>query len=768
MAAVKDRIRHYKEVIRRTPFKLLVSMLFSKIRDKIKDIYLYRRVKRGGAGLTDLEFLKELGQRTRPGVSGYDLLDRFIDFEFLQSIFNDEDKVYVLSSLSEKEKMEIIGSADNICGHYFDVLGSGKTRLLYSIDPAGLEGNKYSHRIEETEYRQIKEKIKARVKQLFPGIEGPKDIDYEPIDWQMDLKSGYRWDQSVWYKNISYGSTAGADIKVPWEISRCQHFLVLGQAYALTGDKKYAREYTYQLVDWIENNDIQFGANWRCTMDVAIRAANWVISLPYFTGSAYITEQFQFYLFKNVFCHGKHIMANLEFSSITSNHYLSDISGLFFISMLFAKNNTGKKWLSFSVSELAKEMDKQVYDDGVDFEASTCYHRLVLELFFYPVLYYSKMDGASGGRELRDSGEKYFGKDFIRKLYGMFDFVLNSLKPDGTVPQIGDNDNGRLFIFSEREVLDQRYLAAFAAVFFEDTRFKIGEFGFPGEAVWVFGRDARAMWDNLESNSITDMGSSAYRDSGLYIMRKGKDYLISSCGPNGQSGNGGHAHNDKLGFELVSSGRNIIVDPGTYIYTPVPEWRNRFRSTASHNTIRVDGQEQNRFKDDDLFSLHNDAVVSVNKWLSNPEFDFLDAIHRGYARSADPVMHRRQILFEKKESLWLIRDILQANEKHRYDLYFHISDELAVEANSSSLLSSVLDGDKDIFYITPLLTEGLELKTEEGFYSQGYGDKETSMVLKYSKDVTGGTEFIFLLSGDLQKKDTDIYLDRIKYISDNK
>ena len=28
--------------------------------------------------------------------------------------------------------------------------------------------------------------------------------NYTPIDWQLDFKSGYRWSESTWYKNIKF------------------------------------------------------------------------------------------------------------------------------------------------------------------------------------------------------------------------------------------------------------------------------------------------------------------------------------------------------------------------------------------------------------------------------------------------------------------------------------------------------------------------------------------------------------------------------------
>ena len=77
-------------------------------------------------------------------------------------------------------------------------------------------------------------------------------------------------------------------------------------------------------------------------------------------------------------------------------------------------------------------------------------------------------------------------------------------------------------------------------------------------------------------------------------MRNNKDYVFISCGPNGQNDRGVHAHNDKLSFELCVNGEDVIIDPGTYVYTPNQKWRNTFRSTGYHNTVKVDDHEQNQ------------------------------------------------------------------------------------------------------------------------------------------------------------------------------
>jgi len=758
---MKEKITHYIRVIRKTPPGLLFKMLTLRIKSIISDFYNYMKVKAKGPGLSDDEFIKELKIKDEWNGSVNFLLEHFVNFEFLNNILSNEDKKFLKGNISASEKSKIIEGADKICRHGFNLLGSGEVVVGFSQIPEGFEGNKYEISNVEAKRDGHKKRLIKKLRELFPESLKNVNIDYRPIDWHRDFKSGYRWDESVWYKKIKYGHKPGIDIKIPWEISRSQHLVTLGQAYVLTGEERYVKEYIYQLIDWIENNTIQFGPNWTCTMDVAIRAANWVMSLAYFIDSKHITDRFLFYLIRNIYCHGKHIVNNLEYGSITSNHYLSDISGLFFIASFFKKNIIGRKWLDFSLKELKEEMKKQVYEDGVDFEASTSYHRLVLELFFYPALYAAKDSKENDIDVLLNRAEKYFGEEYIDKLKKMFGFILAAVKPDGTIPQIGDNDNGRLFIFSDDEILDLRYLLVLGTVFFNDSGFKIKEYGFNEGAFWLFGDKGFSKWDELDCLGLSDIGSRDFRDSGFFIMRDNEDYLFSSCGPNGQKDNGGHAHNDKLGFELMLGGENIFVDPGTFIYTPSTGFRNMLRSTSSHNTVTVDREEQNRLKDNSLFSLENDAIVRINKWCSKNEYDFLDAEHYGYKRLNDPVIHRRQITFIKAERLWLIRDILYGKEIHSYELTLQLFKGLDPVINKNTLISRIKTKNIGDLYIVPLDRKDLSLNIEESIYSGSYGSREDAKNIKYTKKSKGNTTFITVIS---EYKDIGIINKKLKTV----
>lgn len=613
----------------------------------------------------------------------------------------------------------IVGEGDRICSHVFNFLGSGDVDLDKFIEEHG----------------------------------GRERCGCLP--WHFDFKGSYRWNPKTYYRGIEipYGK---ADIKVPWELSRFQHVTILGQAYWLSGDARYAQEFVTQVEDWIDRNPPKFGVNWRCTMDVAIRVVNWILGYYFYKDSKALADEFLLKLLKNLLAHGHHIMANLENRGVTTNHYLSDLVGLIYLGITFPEFKEAKQWREFGIQELIKEMEKQVYDDGMDFEASTCYHRLSLELFFYPALL-CKLNGI----ELPDS--------FIRKLKKMFDFVLYVLKPNGRMPQIGDNDNGRLHVLGKREILDMSYLLTFATLLFNDPKYKIGEFGFAPEALWVFGPEAYERWQKMPGRSIGELESKAFRDGGIYVMRHKKDYMVISCGPNGQNGLGGHAHNDKLGFELSIAGEDFIVDPGTYIYTAEPDWRDTFRSTAYHNTIIVDGMEQNKFEG--IFRMKEDATPKVDRWESNDRFDLFDAEHNGYERLTGPVSHRRQIYYDKDDRFWLIRDMLKGKKEHSYDQYLHLAsvniervnfaiDEDALvtlleklerntgqrlELDLSEDLAVRLRSEKNSVLLIPLNCHRLKSEITEGWISSDYGEKRRAPVLRFSKKGCSTVEFLTLI-----------------------
>ena len=138
----------------------------------------------------------------------------------------------------------------------------------------------------------VRDLLRRRFDLLGSGPSRPLDANGS-IDWHRDFKSGTRWDPNTFYLDVTIVRGDGSDIKVPWELSRFQHLSVLGQAYRLAshrlpGDEAdalasaAAAEAAAQIDEWIESNPRGLGVNWACTMDIAIRAFNWIALRTFF------------------------------------------------------------------------------------------------------------------------------------------------------------------------------------------------------------------------------------------------------------------------------------------------------------------------------------------------------------------------------------------------------------------------------------------------------------------------------------------------------
>jgi len=568
---------------------------------------------------------------------------------------------------------------------------------------------------------------------------GPIHVAYKPtnpinncIDWHYDFKSGRRWSLRHYkFYNVSE-LDKHSDIKVPWELARFQHLSTLGKAYWYTDDEKYTQEFVREIKNWIDKNPVDLGVNWICSMEAAIRAINWIWGYYFFKDSKEITPDFLVEFLKSLLIHGRHIMENLEYGKITSNHYLSDIAGLLYLGIIFPEFKEAKKWREFGVKELIKEMEKQVYEDGVDFEASTSYHRLVLELFFSSAL-------------LCRINHIKLPKKFWDRLEKMFDFVLYYLKPNGKAPQIGDNDNGRLHILKQRDVLDHSYLLTMGALLFNNSEYKIKRFDFDEEALWFFGQDAYEQYNKLAYRNPS-LNSNAFESGGVYIMRNNHFYVIVNCGFNNRNSKAAHAHNDELSFELNIGGQDFIIDPGAYSYTGDYRSRNLFRSSRGHNTVVVDGIEINSFDEQEIFKMKNEAKAKVLKWMINEDYDLLEAEHYGYLKLREPVVHRRRLFFNRKQSILKIEDFMEGNGLHTYEIFFHFPSVPIVSDENDSLCFRTNSSEDKNISIVPEIKDGLKVELKSGWISPSYGIKLKAPYICYSKTARAPTRFTFSIS----------------------
>jgi hypothetical protein len=416
-------------------------------------------------------------------------------------------------------------------------------------------------------------------------------------------------------------------------------------------------------------------------MDVAIRAVNWLWAYHFVLDAPQVTDAFLVRLLASLLCHGRHVARNIEKyeSGITTNHTLADYVGLLYLGLLLPELADASDWVSNGYEGVLSCMRTQVAADGVDYENSIPYHRLVLEMFV-------------GSYVLAERNKLSFPDDYRRSLEQMFVFVQHYTRPDGLAPLVGDNDDGRLQILSryfDWHPQDHRYLLAVGAALFGRDDFVASVHGTPGvgeEAAWLLGSGA------LDSISVRREGcglltSRAFGPSGRYVMRHREHHAVVCTDEVGTAGKGNHKHNDIFSYELSVGGVSMIVDPGSYLYTSDLSSRDRFRSTSAHNTVVIDGTEQNEFAGE--FGMETNARVHVTQWRSEAGCDILDASHTGYCRLREPVTHRRTIVFSKDPFAWLVVDGIVGSGEHLVESFVHLAPGGELAANAPSLGSHI-------------------------------------------------------------------------------
>lgn len=572
--------------------------------------------------------------------------------------------------------------------------------------------------------------------------------DYTAIDWYLDPVSNLRFPRDISYREWDlYKMRPGnADIKLPWELARCQHWPVLAQAFLLTSDEKYAREILRQLEDFMGANPLEMGIHWTCTMDVAIRAVNWSLALDLIRSCDGFEQDIWQHAYEALFDHGAFIYSNLEnHYEVTSNHFLSNVVGLLFLSGIFRDLPQGKVWGSFSRESLEHEIDVQVLDDGADFESSVPYHRLVTELFL-------------SGYRLSEVYGSPLSDGYRLKLCKMVNFLAGVLRPDGLMPQIGDADDGRLHILSnygQWKPQDPRHIFGPAALILEETNFisnaddsshweccwwglDPAEFrameGAPGDASVILSRRQR--------QSLPER-TQHFPHAGLTCVRESGNYLLVTNGIVGTKGFGNHKHNDQLAFEFHAAGQPLLIDPGSHVYTSDPVSRNLFRSTAYHNTLRIDGVEQNEMNPEWLFRLFENANAETISFQTHASYHDYCGSHSGYGRLENAVTHERRLRVIRDSWSLLILDSLSGSGTHTIEWHFHAAPGVKI-SNSSIGRLLIEAGSVSYFLYYPA---ALECKIEDEWYSPSYGVKQPCQAANLRHLTTlNQSEWLFVLA----------------------
>ena len=493
---------------------------------------------------------------------------------------------------------------------------------------------------------------------------GYENLEYgSEIDWHLDLVHGKRAPMDPWFKIPFLDFAVVGDHKVTWELNRHQHLVTLAKARLLSEDEKYVRELMAQWRSWIKANPYPLGINWASTLEVAFRSLSWIWVDQLLAGAADYAE-LRSEMAPALAFHGRYIERYLSTYFSPNTHLLGEAVVLFFLGTLYPQMPRAARWKESGWRIVLHEAGRQVCPDGVYFEQSLYYHVYALDFFLY-----ARLLAARNGMEIPLAYDAVLGR--------MLD-VVAALGQAGPAEGFGDDDGGRAWNPRRNRTEQMTDPLALGAVIYS-REFSAARL--TDEAIWLFGNQAveKLSIGHMSTQASAAARSLAFPDGGLYVLADSLPFpqaMVVDAGPQGV-GRSGHGHADALSLRLTMNGRRWLVDSGSGVYISKDlADRNTFRGTGAHNTLRVDGVDQ--AVADEPFSWTHIPTTRAENWIVGKSFSYFVGSHNGYARLADPVVHRRHVL-KIAGDLWLVRDLALGRTEHELEIRWHFAPDLEVQ-----------------------------------------------------------------------------------------
>ena len=310
---------------------------------------------------------------------------------------------------------------------------------------------------------------------------------------------------------------------IQFNLQYFEYAVVLAAKYAETKDCAYLKLFKQYYSEYLDS-----GNPVNQPYVIALHIPNILIALELF-GNA-IDDKFKQRIYSELYTQYKFLENHLEVH-LLANHYFEDLKALTIASYVFGEDKRCKKYLN----KLKDECKEQILADGMHYELSPMYHKIIWEdlLRVYSVL-----------------ADSDFDIDWLK-------FYISEMASAGAFWETGI-DRTPLFNDSGDNVAKPFVSLALA------TKRMLGQ-------------------EIVQKDSLPN--------SGNYRLDAGKITAIIDCGKVGVDYQPGHGHSDCLSFELFIDGKPLFVNQGTLEYQG--EYRGLLKKTSAHNTVMIDGHEQN-------------------------------------------------------------------------------------------------------------------------------------------------------------------------------
>ena len=464
--------------------------------------------------------------------------------------------------------------------------------------------------------------------------------------------------------------------------------MTLAQAYVVSGEVRFAEGAATLLESWFDQCPYPLGPHWTSSLEHAVRLINWSAAWQLLDSAGWLGTPARAALrgrwLGEIFRHQAFIAGHLSRYSSANNHLLGEYSGLFLAATTWPLWDESRGWLQLARAGLEREALLQNAPDGVNREQGLWYHHEVADMMLVC------------GLAARATGAD-FPLAYWKRLEGMLVYVASLMSVSGSLPMIGDSDDAVMLRLSGASDFDvYRSLLASGSVLFGRSDLAVKALRFDDKSRWLLGRSAEAEFDRLRQRGLSNPSDvpparRAFEEGGYWVIgdRLGQAdevRLIADAGPLGYLSIAAHGHADALAFTMSCCGKELLIDPGTYAYHTQPEWRDYFKGTSAHNTLRIDGLDQSVSGGSFMWLRHANARLLDAKFGETREE--WAATHDGYTRLADPVRHTRRIVLEKGSGEIHVDDELECRGRHVVELFWHFAEDCEVRLTNEGLIVS--------------------------------------------------------------------------------
>jgi hypothetical protein len=457
------------------------------------------------------------------------------------------------------------------------------------------------------------------------------------------------------------------DIKYIWEINRHQHLTALASSGYPKGAQIAARE----LKRWLNDNPYLYGVNWTSPLELGLRLISWALLYPSIEDELERDSQFFAQFSASIYNHLTYLSRHRSRYSSANNHLIGELAGLLVGSLCFPWWKECGSWARQAVAELEREAGLQFVPDGVNREQAISYQLFTLEMML-------------AAAQVSANCNLPFNAQFHQRLYHALCYLEALATSESDLPWFGDSDDARGFILDPRMSPLESVMELGGSMYCEPRFLRLAHGNCTAQAFRI------DMASSAKPLVRSELVPTQFTEGGVAILRHDSWKVLMDVGPLGYTSIAAHGHADALSVLLADESKYILVDPGTYAYHSNQEWRDYFRGSSAHNTIRIDGQNQSEIAGRFLWGQQAHTILS--QCSDEADLGSVVAEHDGYTKLADPVVHRRKLLLDKHSGVLTISDTLQCKGTHRAEIFWHLSEDAQARPLSSDTLEISVRG----------------------------------------------------------------------------